>query len=72
MTRYTVMLFQEAYPEQIRIDRHKNEKTGKINIECYLLNEDKTPHMLLFDGGNFPDNEAVDKLVQKILEIELT
>lgn len=47
MTRYTLMLFQMAYPEQIKIDKSKVE--GGIHIACWLLNEDKKTHMLLFD-----------------------
>ena len=69
MTRYTLMLLQSAYPEQIRIDRHKGDKG--IHIECWLLNEDKTPHMLLFDGGNFPDDKAVDDTIQRLLDTKI-
>lgn len=69
MTRYTLMLFQSAYPKQIRIDRHKADKG--IKIECWLLNEDKTPHMLLFDGGNFKDDKAVDDTIQKLLDTKI-
>lgn len=69
MTRYTIELFQMAYPDQIRIDRHKVEKG--IHIECWLLNEDKeTPHMLLFDGGPFPDDKAVDDTIQNLLNFK--
>ena len=35
MTRYTLMLFQQAYPEQI--DIQKFNKDDKISIVCYLL-----------------------------------
>lgn len=69
MTRYTVMLFQDAYPEQIRIERYK--KDNNIYIECWLLNEDYEPHMILFDGGPFKTDEQIDTLIEKILEIKL-
>lgn len=63
------MLLQSAYPEQIRIDRHKGDKG--IHIECWLLKEDKTSHMLLFDGGNFPDDKAVDDTIQGLLDTKI-
>jgi len=69
MTRYTVMLFQDAYPDQIRIEKYQKDDT--INIECWLLNEDYEPHMLLFDGGGFKNDEQIDTLIEKILEIKL-
>lgn len=69
MTRYTLMLFQSAYPDQIKIDKIK-VKEG-INIECWLLNEDKEPHMLLFDGGTFPTEEKINEMVQKLLAVQL-
>lgn len=69
MTRYTLMLFQMAYPEQITIDKGK-AKDG-IHIECWLLNEDKEPHMLLFDGGPFPTEEKIDDTIQKLLTVQL-
>ena len=69
MTRYTLMLFQMAYPEQIKIDKSKVE--GGIHIECWLLNEDKEPHMLLFDGGPFPTEEMVNDTIQKLLTVQL-
>lgn len=69
MTRYTLMMFQMAYPEHIRIERHKG--TDGIFIECLLLNEDKTPHMTLFDGGPFPNDKAIDDTVQKLLDYKI-
>lgn len=69
MTRYTLMLFQMAYPEQIKINKSKVK--GGIHIECWLLNEDKEPHMLLFDGGLFPTEERVNDTIQKLLTIQL-
>ena len=69
MTRYTLMLFQMAYPEQIKIEKSKVE--GGIHIECWLLNEDKEPHMLLFYGGPFPTEERVNDTIQKLLTTEL-
>ena len=69
MTRYTLMLFQMAYPEQIKID--KSKVNGGIHIECWLLNEDKEPHMLLFDGGTFPTEEKVNDTIQKLLTVQL-
>jgi len=69
MTRYTLMLFQMAYPEQIKINKSKAK--GVIYIECWLLNEDKEPHMLLFDGGSFPTEERVNDTIQKLLAVQL-
>lgn len=69
MTRYTLMLFQMAYPEQINIKKSKVK--GGIHIECWLLNEDKEPHMLLFDGGPFPTEERVNDAIQKLLTVQL-
>ena len=69
MTRYTLMLFQMAYHEQIKID--KSKVNGGIHIECWLLNEDKEPHMLLFDGGPFPTEEKVNDTIQKLLTVQL-
>ncbi|MBP5425105.1 MAG: hypothetical protein J6Y33_03415 [Prevotella sp.] len=69
MTIYTLMLFQSAYPEQIRIDKGKG-KDG-IYIECWLLNEDKEPHMLLFDGGPFPTEAKIDETIQSLLEVKI-
>ena len=58
-----------AYPEQIKIDKSKVE--DGIRIACWLLNEDKEPHMLLFDGGPFPTEESVNYTIQKLLTIQL-
>ena len=69
MTRYTLMLFQQAYPEQIDIQKFK--KDDKISIACYLLNEDKTPHMLLFSGGNFANEDEINATIQSLLDYEL-
>ena len=69
MTRYTLMLFQMAYPEQIKINKSKVK--GGIHIECWLLNEDKEPHMLLFDGGPFQNELAIDNTIDKLLKIKL-
>lgn len=69
MTRYTLMLFQQAYPEQI--DIQKFNKDDKISIECYLLNEDKTPHMLLFSGENFANDDEINSTIQSILDYKL-
>lgn len=69
MTRYTLMLFQMAYPEQVKINKSKVK--GGIQIECWLLNEDKEPHMLLFDGGPFPTEERVNDTIQKLLTVQL-
>ena len=69
MTRYTLMLFQMAYPEQISINKSKVK--GGIHIECWLLNENKEPHMLLFDGGPFPTEEEVNDKIQKLLAVQL-
>ena len=70
MTRYTLMLFQQAYnTEQIYIQ--KFNKDNKISIACYLLNEDKTPHMLLFSGGNFENDDDINSTIQSLLDYEL-
>lgn len=69
MTRYTVMLFQAAYPEQISIEKFKKEKG--IYIECWLLNEDKERHMLLFDGGAFENEQEVNDMVNSLLSIKI-
>ena len=69
MTRYTLMLFQSAYPEQIRIEKAKGE--DGIRIECWLLNEDKEPHMLLFDGGPFPTEAKIDETIQSLLAVQI-
>ena len=69
MTRYTVFLLQQAYPDQIEIMKHKSEKG--FYIECWLLNEDRTPHMMLFDGGPFKNEIAIDNTIQNLLDIDL-
>lgn len=69
MTRYTIMLFQQAYPEQIDIQKFK--KDDKISIVCYLLNEDKTPHMLLFSGENFANDDEINSTIQSLLDYKL-
>lgn len=69
MRRYTVFLLQQAYPDQIEILKHKQD--NGIYIECWMLNEDKEPHMMLFDGGPFPSELAIDNTIQKLLEIKL-
>jgi len=53
----------------VKIDKSKVE--GGIHIECWLLNEDKEPHMLLFDGGPFPTEEKVNDTIQKLLTVQL-
>ena len=58
-----------AYPEQVKFYKSK-EKDG-IHIECWLLNEDKEPHMLLFDGGPFPTEEKVNDKIQELLVVQL-
>ena len=63
------MLFQEAYPEQI--DIQKFNKGDKISIECYLLDEDKSPHMLLFSGENFANDDEIESTIQSLLDYKL-
>ena len=63
------MLFQLAYPEQTAIER-RQEKDG-IYIRCLLLNEDKTPHMTLFDGGPFQSDKSVDDTIQRLLDYKV-
>lgn len=69
MSRYTIFLLQQAYPDQIEILKHKRNQG--IYIECFLLDEDKNPHMMLFDGGPFPNELAVDNTIDKLLKIKL-
>lgn len=69
MTRYTVMLFQEAYPEQIRFEKAKVE--NGIYIQCWLLNKDKEPHSILF-SGRVADESKIEKVCQEILSIDLS
>ena len=63
------LLLQQAYPNQIDVVKYKLE--NGIYIECWLLNKDNTPHMMLFDGGPFPDEQAIENTIQKLLKIEL-
>lgn len=71
MTRYAIMLFQEAYPEQIYIAKEKIEGTKeKVCAAFWLLNEDKSPHMLLFDGI-FQNEKEIDETIEHILNIKL-
>lgn len=69
MSRYTIFLFQQAYPDQVEILKH-NQDSG-IYIECFLLDAEKTPHMMLFDGGPFPNELAIDNTIDKLLKIKL-
>lgn len=69
MTVYTLMLFQEAYPEQIEINRCCQEN-GRVYAQFWLLNKDKTPHMLLIDGI-FLSEEAIDQAIQEWLDYKL-
>ena len=69
MTAYALMLFQAAYPEQIEINKCGMDD-GHVYAQFWLLNEDKAPHMLLFDGI-FPSEESIDKSIQKCLEYKL-
>lgn len=68
MTRYTVMLFQEAYPEFIQLE--KFSEGDKIRLYCYLLNENKSIHTLLFDGL-FENDKQIDKTINELLNIKL-
>ena len=63
------MLLQEAYPDQIEIIEHKTDKG--IFIDCWLLNEDKTPHMMLFDGGPFKDKADIDHRINQLLNYKI-
>jgi hypothetical protein len=69
MTRYTLYLLQEAYPEQIKIEKF-NKEDG-IYIECWMLNMDYEKHMLLFEGGPFKSDEQIDKTIQDLLNTEI-
>lgn len=69
MTRYTLMLLQEAYPDQIEIIENKTDKG--IFIDCWLLNKDKTPHMMLFDGGPFKDKADIDYRINQLLNYKI-
>jgi hypothetical protein len=67
MTRRAVLLFQMAWPEQIQTIKHYVDGNS-FNIEAWLLNEDGTPHMLLFDGGPFKSDEQLDGTIKRLLE----
>jgi hypothetical protein len=69
MTRLTVMILQENYPENIKIFKENTDKG--IYIDCWLL-KDGEPHYSLFDGGPFKSEEQIDKLIQELLEYDLT
>lgn len=69
MTAYTLTLFQEAYPEQVEINKCRKEG-GRVYAQFWLLNEDKTRHMPLFDGI-FPSEEAINKAIQEWLDYKL-
>lgn len=69
MSRYTIFLFQQAYPDQIEIFKHY--QGSGIYIECFLLDAEKNPHMMLFDGGPFPNELAIDNTIDKLLKIKL-
>lgn len=69
MTRLTVMLFQDAYPEQIQLEKVPEE--NGIHLYCYLLNEDKSIHRLLFDGGGFKDESEIEKTINEIMNIKV-
>lgn len=63
------MLFQEAYPDQIRFEKEKDE--NGVYIECWLLNEDKEPHTILF-SGRVANESKIEELCQELLSIDLT
>lgn len=69
MTIHTLLLFQEAYPEQIQLDKVPEE--GGIHIYCYLLNADKSVHRLLFDGAGFKDDSAIEATIDKLLKLKV-
>ena len=69
MRKYTIFLLQQAYPDQVEILKHKQD--DGICIDCWLLNEDKTPHMMLFDGGPFTDDEQIKNTIQRLLDYKL-
>ena len=68
MTRYTLMLFQSAYPDQIEI--YKCNKDNQIYTEFWLLNEDKEPHSLLI-SGNFKTEADIESTIKELLNIKL-
>lgn len=69
MTRYTVMLFQEAYPEQIKFEKQKTD--NGLYIECWLLNKNKEPHTILF-SGRISNESKIDNICQELLNIDLS
>lgn len=69
MTKLTLMMFQGNYPEKIKIDRI--QKDNGIYIYCYLLNDDGDIHTSLFDCGPFEKDEDIDKLINKLLSLEV-
>ncbi len=72
MTRRTVMLFQMAWPDQVRILKDGVDGGDGFNIEAWLLNEDGDPHMLLFHGGPFSSEDELDKTIKELLAIKAT
>lgn len=70
LSRYTLFLFQEAYPEQIKINKYK-QKDDTISIEVWLLNQDKEPHMTLFVAEGFKSEEEIENKIQELLKIDL-
>lgn len=69
MTRYTLLLLQESYPDQIKIEKFK--KDDSIYIECWMLDMNYDPHMMLFEGGPFKNDEQINNTIKKLLETEI-
>ena len=64
MTVLTALLFQNAYPDFIHMEKYTDDHG--LHADCYLLNQDKSIHRLLFDG-TFSNEKALDDTVQAIL-----
>ena len=68
MTRLTLLEFQTNYPDNIKID--KSTKNDCTCFQCYLLNEDKEIHKLLF-SGKAKTVEGVDKFIEELKNCKL-
>jgi len=68
MTTLTILTFQNAYPDFIRFEKEQT-KDGLL-VECWLLNEDKEPHTILF-SGKLKNESEIETLCNQIMEIEL-
>lgn len=68
MTRLTLLEFQTNYPDYIKID--KSTKDYYTYFQCYVLNEDKEIHKLLF-SGKAKTVEDLDKFIEELKNYKL-